>query len=366
MPFRARPSGLRTRGCTGQRARTSYSQVRRELGSAIRGVGSLRALPRPQPVTTHMLLNAPLAPRLIGAALLSLAAACSATGSPSSAAPPSEPPPSEPPSSRPVDLPTRPVYKTVNGKELHLHVFAPDDAAPLPRAAIVFFFGGGWNSGTPAQFHPQCEYLASRGMVAMSAEYRVQSRDGTTPRECVADGRSAVRWIRTYATALGIDPNRIAAGGGSAGGHVAAAAALTEGLDEPGEAQDVSARPDALVLFNPVVDNGPGGWGHDRVQDFWQQISPLHNVGAGAPPTVVLLGTKDALIPVETGRAYKARMEAAGARCDLHLYEGQTHGFFNPTRKPNGPANFEATMEAVDAFLVSTGFLAERLGDDAP
>jgi len=113
------------------------------------------------------------------------------------------------------------LYKAVGETELKLHVFTPEGhRASDKRPAIVFFFGGGWNGGSPSQFYPHCDYLASRGMVAAAAEYRVKSRNKTTPRECVKDGKSAVRWLRQHAGELGIDPKRVAAGGGSAGGHV--------------------------------------------------------------------------------------------------------------------------------------------------
>ncbi|MBT6399335.1 MAG: carboxylesterase family protein, partial [Verrucomicrobia bacterium] len=76
-------------------------------------------------------------------------------------------------------------YKKVGKVELQLHIFNPKGhKASDQRPAIVFFFGGGWSGGTPSQFYPQCEYLAKRGMVAISAEYRVKSRNGTSPLEC--------------------------------------------------------------------------------------------------------------------------------------------------------------------------------------
>ena len=92
-------------------------------------------------------------------------------------------------------------YKHVGDSTLQLHVFDAGSHGDAPRSAIVFFFGGGWVNGTPAQFFPHCKYLASRGMAAISAEYRVQSRHATTPFECVADGKSAIRWIRRVASA---------------------------------------------------------------------------------------------------------------------------------------------------------------------
>ena len=251
------------------------------------------------------------------------------------------------------------VYKTVGEHELKLHVFKPDGHGPGARApAIVFFFGGGWKGGSPSQFYPHCEYLASRGMVAMSAEYRVKSRHNTSPFECVKDGKSAVRWIRAHAKELGVDPDRVAAGGGSAGGHVAAATATVPGLDEEGDDGTVSAKPSALVLFNPVYDNGPGGYGHDRVGERYKEISPMHNIGQGVPPTIVFLGTKDKLIPVATAEKYKRLVEEAGGRCDLHLYDGQPHGFFN-YRGGKNPC-YDKTVAAADAFLVDLGYLPKR------
>ena len=251
--------------------------------------------------------------------------------------------------------PRREVYKTVGDVQLSIELVVPEGHdADDRRPAIVFFFGGGWNSGTTEQFRPQADYLASRGMVAALADYRVRSRHKTSPFACVADGKSAVRWLRTHAARLGIDPKRIGAGGGSAGGHVAAAAGVIDGLDEAGEEAAVSSRPDALVLFNPVFDNGPGGWGHARVQARWQEISPLHNIRKGAPPTTVFLGSQDKLIPVATARRYQERMQAAGARCDVHIYEGQGHGFFNRNRSPD---SFARTVREMDRFLASLGWL---------
>lgn len=245
------------------------------------------------------------------------------------------------------------VFKEIDATELKLHIFYPEDhQASDQRPAIVFFFGGGWVSGSPSQFFPFCDYLASRGMVAMSAEYRVRSRHKTTPQECVKDGKSAIRWIRKHAGSLGIDPQRIAAGGGSAGGHVAAATGTVPGMEEIGEDLSIRSTPDALVLFNPVFDNGPGGYGHARVKAYWQSISPMHNIHAETPPTVVFFGTKDKHVPVATAEAYQRRMEALNLRCDLHLYEDQPHGFFN-----YGSSYYKKMLQEMDQFLTSLGYL---------
>lgn len=256
------------------------------------------------------------------------------------------------------------VYKRIGDVELKIHLISPaGHTAKDRRPAVVFFFGGGWTGGRIDQFRPQAEYLAARGMVAALADYRVQTRHGTTPFECVGDGKSAVRWLRTHSERLGIDPQRIAAGGGSAGGHVAAATGVLPGLDDPGEDREVSSRPDALLLFNPVFDNGPTGYGYERVKERWREISPLHNLAKGAPPTVVFLGTADKLVPVATAQDYQQRMRALGGRCDLHLYEGEPHGFFNRERSQRCYAQ---TVRQMDRFLASLGWLEGEPTIDVP
>ncbi len=245
-------------------------------------------------------------------------------------------------------------YKQIGETNLVLHVFNPPGHTVGAKApAIVFFFGGGWNGGNPSQFFNQSKYFASRGMVGISAEYRTKKGHGTTPMECVKDGKSAIRWVRSHAKELGVDPKKIAAGGGSAGGHVAAATATIEMFNEEGEDDSVSCVPAALVLFNPVFDNGPNGYGYDRVNAYWEDFSPLHNLKENVPPTLVLLGTKDNLIPVATAKHYQQKMESLGARCDLILYEDQKHGFFNVIK-------YEETLQAADDFLVSQNLLERK------
>lgn len=247
------------------------------------------------------------------------------------------------------------VYKTFDERELELHFFNPEGLkASDQRPVILFFHGGAWVSGSPAAFYHQAKYLASRGIVAVSAEYRLLKKDGVSPRECVKDGKSAVRWLRAHASELGIDPDQLIAAGGSAGGHVAAATATTQSFNEASDDLDISCVPNALVLFNPVSDNGPkGGWGHGKVKSYWQKISPAHNINEATPPTLIMLGTEDKLIPVATAKRYQENMKKFGLRCDLLLYEGQGHAFFNYGQKQN----YLATLADTDRFLASLGYL---------
>lgn len=248
----------------------------------------------------------------------------------------------------------RVVYKRIDTVSLHLDILQPEGYAEskgLP--AMVFFHGGSWKHGSPAQLAKHAEHFVMRGVVCFLVEYRVSERHGTTPYEALKDAKSAMRHIRSKAGHYHISPNRIIGVGGSAGGHLAAASALIEGFDESGDDLSVNCRPDALVLFNPVIDTGPEATAIKNLVDKRGDtaFSPLHNVRKGAPPTILFFGTKDKFIPVETARRYKSEMDRVGGRCELLLYEGQPHGFFNV----KNPEYFSKTLAEADRFLVSIG-----------
>jgi acetyl esterase/lipase len=249
-----------------------------------------------------------------------------------------------------------PVYKRVDGHTLSLHVFrAQGRSAPTP--ALVWFHGGAWAHGSPVQFYPQCQHFSRLGLTCISVEYRIASRHGSTPAQAVQDARDALRHLRRHAQALGLDPQRVVAGGGSAGGHLAAALGvqLPDARPPPGDPDTTSARPDALVLLNPMLDLSPGQPDHPLVAPGWQALSPLHHVGPGVPPTLVLNGTADPEVPVATVQRFCAAVREAGTGCELALFEGGSHGFFNPQvdgGRHHGPSN-----AAIEAFLRRQGLL---------
>jgi acetyl esterase len=265
------------------------------------------------------------------------------------------------------------VYKTVGDVSLKLYLFLPPDHQPSDRRpAIVFFFGGGWRAGSPGQFAPQCRYFASRGLVAAAADYRVESRHGVTPVDCVRDAKSAIRFVRANAAQLGVDSDRIVAAGGSAGGHLAASTAIVPELDEAGEDGSVSSAPNALALFNPAVILAPYGGRSFRDPERTERmnratggkpetISPIHHVRAGLPPTIVFHGEADTTVPYASVVEFTKVMTAAENRCELVGYPGQRHGFFNHREKSDknsgGPTMYERTTRRMDEFLGSLGYL---------
>jgi acetyl esterase/lipase len=257
------------------------------------------------------------------------------------------------------------VYKTVGDTKLKLYIYNPKDfKATDRRPAIVFFFGGGWSNGAPTQFAPHCRYLAAHGMVAITADYRVWTRQHAKVVQCVADAKSAMRWVRANATELGIDPMRIAAGGGSAGGHLAGCTGTISDFNEPGEDTSVSALPDAMVLFNPAIAlvavEGTDFKGFeksigDRVGTEAINISPAHHVKPGVAPTIIFHGVSDTTVPYSSVKAFDELMKKAGNRCDLVGYAGETHGFFNFGK--GGGKNFMDTLEKTHQFLASLGWI---------
>jgi acetyl esterase/lipase len=259
------------------------------------------------------------------------------------------------------------VYRSVDGTDLKAWIFEPpghtvDDARP----AIVFFFGGGWNGGTPGQFRPHAAYLAERGMVAVVADYRVKSRQGTLANAAVSDAKAAVRWLRSNAARLGIDPARIGAAGGSAGGHLAVAAATLPGHDATGEAARVSSVPNALVLFNPVLITAPfpgqSSEAAEKLENLSRRLgaepesmSPYHHVRPGLPPTLIFHGENDRTVPYRHAELFTEAMIAARNRCELVGYPNQGHGFFNAHRDDN--TAYRDTIRRMDDFLLSLGWL---------
>jgi len=257
------------------------------------------------------------------------------------------------------------IFKTVDGVELKLFVFQPRDHRPAEkRPAVVFFHGGGFRAGTPGQFKNQCLYLASRGIVGITAQYRLTSRPGVKVPHCIADAKSAMRWVRANAKKLGIDPERIVAGGGSAGGLSAACIGVVPGLDEPGGDTSISTLPCAMVLFNPGVVTAPIDEEAEADEEEmaksreWfgmdpRALSPYHHIRKGLPPMIMFFGSDDG--GLEQAALFRDAYVAKGNVCEMKTWPGQRHGFFNYRSK--NKKHFIETCREMDRFLVSLGLL---------
>ncbi len=252
-------------------------------------------------------------------------------------------------------------YKKPTGDALKLHIFRPTNvSAGEKRAAIVYFFGGGWTNGTPLQFYRESYYWASKGMVAVCADYRIQFTHGTTPVESIKDAKSVIRWLRANADAYGIDPDRICASGASAGGHLAAATGTLKLWDESNENLAISSKPNLLLLNYPVYDNGPTGYGPADFRTQYLTVSPMHNIDKTMPPCLVFLGTADANIPVSTAQLFQQKMKDVGVESELILYQGAVHPIF--LYQKGKSTDYYSILAQSEAYLTKHNYLGSISG----
>ncbi len=209
------------------------------------------------------------------------------------------------------------VYESNPSRDLHVHILQPD--TPGPVGAVLFFHGA---RGAPGQFEGQAIAVRDAGMVAILVEYTTFA-EGASSADTVVQGRRVVQWVRSHASALGVDPHRIAVAGASAGGRIAV------GTLEEGAAGSVRASADALLLFNPAIA---------------PEYPPAN---LPAPPTVVFHGEADRQVPVETARRF---CTSIGDRCRIETYSGGGHGFFNTDPE------YSATLDSSLAFLLDLGW----------
>lgn len=242
-------------------------------------------------------------------------------------------------------------YKEVDGVKRELEVYFPEghDEAKSPVPGIIFFHGGGWGGGSRDAFKYQCAYFASRGLVAATVTYRLASKKEaqtlqsgqSRKRLCIPDAKSAIRWFKQHADELGVDPERIITGGGSAGGHISLIATSNPGLNDPDDSKELDTSVAARVLFNPALSTGDSS---DPEIDFIQHLS------AEDPPSIAFFGSKDKWL-----QGWKPSHEKwkslKGTTIEVEIAEGEGHAFFN--YQPWA----DLTLISADRFLVKLGLL---------
>lgn len=256
------------------------------------------------------------------------------------------------------------VFRTAGTNELRLHVVKPAGWSKTDRrASMVCFFGGGWNSGNPEKSIGWAKWAASLGLVGVAPDYRTRDRLGGTPEDCVSDARAAVRWVEEHADELGIDPAKIIAEGGSAGGHVAAWTAIPS----PGPGKDDPAPeilPAALVLLNPVTDTKDRGYGGTKrfggSSARALACSVPDQMPSNMPPTIVFHATGDVTVPYANSVAFRDKLVDSGNRCELVTFEGLGHSYYSSKFGAEGKAAEKKTREDAAAFLTSLGLIETK------
>ncbi len=244
------------------------------------------------------------------------------------------------------------VYKQVDGVNREMEIYFPkgERTSKKPAAGIILFHGGGWGGGSRVAFAYQCNYFASRGMVAATVTYRLRTKEDraalaegqSTKRVCIPDVKSAIRWFKQHAKELGVDPNRIVAGGGSAGGHISLLGTTNPGLNDPNDAKGIDTSVAAYVLFNPALSKSDA---EDPEVDFMRHLK------ADFGPAIVFFGSEDKWL-INGWTPAVAKMKSLGiTSVETQIAEGQTHAFFN--KQPWK----DITLIAADRFLTKLGYL---------
>lgn len=235
---------------------------------------------------------------------------------------------------RGVELEEDVVYGRNGNNRLMLDLYSPADGDE-PRPAIVLIHGGAWMGGSKSDYRCYGVAFAEMGFVVASIDYRLlpSSRYPAQVEDC----KCAVRWMRANAEELGVDPDRIAVFGGSAGGHLAMMVGYSSDVAElegNGGHEDVSSEVSAVITLYgpaaftlPTVLNNPQscelleaflGASYQREPELWETSSPIHYLDEGDPPTLILHGTVDDIVGVDQSDALAVCMDELGL---TYLYD---------------------------------------------
>jgi len=257
------------------------------------------------------------------------------------------------------------IYKTENAFNLEAHIFRPKDISITEkRPAIVIFHGGGWSIGSPTWAFKDAKHYSELGMIGISGHYRLSNRRDVTPVEAMQDAKDLIIWLRINADSLGIDENRIAAAGWSAGAHLATSAAVfAYNLSD----KKINSAPNALVLTSPAVDVANDSWFNRMLNDKNVNpisLSPTESVFKGLPPTIILQGRDDTVTPLKGVQSFHDKMLEKGNYCELWIYDNVGHLFtpshLNDRGQPRPDREIQKKAEKnADDFLKKIGYIKE-------
>ena len=261
------------------------------------------------------------------------------------------------------------VVATGGGRDLHADVYRP---AEPNGAGVLMIHGGGWREGSKDMLPPQANVLGRHGFTCVAVEYRL-TPESPWPAQ-IHDAKAAMRWFRANAEGLGVQSDRIAVSGNSAGGHLALMLAGTVGAPafegeggNPGVDTAVAA---VIAVYPPVLFHlGERTSGANAATALLGDAptgaaaaaaSPIETVHAAFPPTFFLHGNADSVVPVSASINMYNALCRAGARAEMHIYAEQPHGW------ARWPAWVEPTMTEAAVFLERYVVAPARYAEPAP
>jgi len=272
-------------------------------------------------------------------------------------------------------------YKTVNDSAIKFYYSLPPKASLAHKfPTIVFIHGGAWRGGNAKSFFAYAAYFAMRGMVGISIDYRLLKRPTDDINNCIADCKSAIRYIKQHASQLCVDTNRLVICGESAGGHLAACMQLLDGYNDPNEDSTLSTKPTALVLLNPVVNVTTATFLkfvdasilfapksitdsvvlHNQCFEKAKAISPLFVIKSALPPTLLINGMNDKITPPAYAEAFAQKANQYKSNCQLVLLPNTGHAFAVPRYKATEAETLQ-TVATISDFLTSFKYLKHKV-----
>jgi acetyl esterase len=252
------------------------------------------------------------------------------------------------------------VYKTIGSTELLVDIFYTNSSLKSENnSAIAFFHGGGWVCGERSDFYETSKRYASKGMIAFCFQYRFADHKSLTPVDCLADAKSAIRWIRQNSSDYNIDENKIIASGQSAGGHLAICTSLIDRYDEKDEDKSISSKPNGFIVWSACADVTEDNWVdsillHRRNEIL--NIDPIHNIKENLPPMLAFHGTEDEIVPYWTMEKFVYEMRQKDNTIELVRMENKGH-FFDEDCKKHARMYNDSIFPRVDEFLIKYNFM---------
>lgn len=247
------------------------------------------------------------------------------------------------------------VFGKGGDKDLLLDVYHPPEGVTSKQTAVIHLFGGGFFTGNKAAGYivNDARALGRLGYTSVSATYRLQN-EGSWPAQ-IHDTKAAIRWTRAHAGDIGVDADRIAVAGYSAGGMLALLAAGTNGMEEfegtggnAGVSSDVQACIGVYPLASAETATGLFADGEATAENI-AAASPTSYIGERFAPTIFIHGTADGTIPVSSSIGFFEELHELGVPTSLTLIQGADHAFD------------AGALDAVDVMARAVDLFLDRL-----